>query len=395
MTRGDSRKALLRRRELLAGGVKRVPAAAAAGATAGAVVSSGRTAAAAAGPPAALFVSATGSDRHSGRDPDHPLRSVQTAYARLPMTGGTLILAPGRYDVRRGLALRRTKPVWIVSDVRPTKYAATASRTYPGGPAAVIHSSIGASSLVTTLRPAVPHNGYGFRFSNLVFEIAAPTTKTAIDANCVNMGEVDGCIFWAAHTAADDAVAVRVYADNRHGNDGSWWRIHDNVAAGLALALLGNDTGTRYNCNQHVLRENIGLGRNHSRTTARPFIRIVGGNRCVIRDNNIEGYHVGVQFQTCWMCAESGDGGEVVDIFVDLLDSHGNNIAPIGISTPTEFLPGAILVRGDTYTAGNLIVTAGLYNGAATRTYAGARALALANTRNVVLAPGAGRFAVT
>lgn len=389
MTSDDPQRGLVRRRELLAGGAKGLPAAVAASLAYG-----GTADAAAANSDALLFVAERGNDRHSGRELGHPLRSLHAAYARLPMAGGTLVVGPGRYDVGRGLALRRTKPVWIIGDVRPTKYAGTAWSYYPGGPAAVIHSSAGAASLVTTLRPGVRHNGYGFRFSNLVFEMTAPSTKTAIDANSVNMGEVDGCIFWAGSTASADAVAVRVYTDNRHGNDGSWWRIHDNVAGGLALAVLGNDTGARYNSNQHVVRENIGFGRSHALTQARPFIRIVGGNRCVIRDNNIEGYHIGVQLQTCWMCAESGDGGEVVDVFVDLIDSHGNNIAPLGISTPTTALPGAIVVRGDGYTAGNVIVTSGVYDGAVTRTYAGPGGLALQNSRNVVIAPGAGRFAV-
>jgi hypothetical protein len=340
---------------------------------------------------ALVYVSGNGNDDNDGRSPATALRTPQRAYALLPAAGGTIIAAPGRYDVLGGLALNKNKPVWIVGNVRPRKYIPSWSRApYPGGPAAVLYSSTGAASLVTTSLPSGEIMGYGFRFSNLVFELTAPATKCALGMNSVNMGEVDGCIFWAdinTMPAADEAVGVKVYTDNAHA-DASWWRIHDNVAAGMALCLLGNDTGSRYNCNQHVIRDNIGLGKNHALSTTRPFIRIVGGNRCVVRDNNVEAYNIGVQFQGCWMCVEDADGGEMVDVFVDLRGCNGCRIAPIGISTPTYALPSALLVRGDINTYGNLITAATAYNGAQTRTYkAASSSVPLANSDNIVVAP--------
>jgi hypothetical protein len=313
------------------------------------------------------------------------------AYAALPSGGGTISAAPGRYDVGNGLVLNRTKPVWISGTVRARKYVGRYSRftdhPYPAGPAAVIFTSSHAASLVTTRQPAGRVDGYGFRFSNLVFEFSDPRTKTGIDANSVNMGEVDECLFWAdvlSGPAAVDAVSVRVYTDNVHGDDASWWRIHDNVAAELSLCVLGNDSGARFNANQHVVRDNICIGRNHKLVRSRPAIRVVGGNRCVVRDNNVEAYHIGVQFQGCWMCVEDADGGEVVDVFVDLLGSNGCKISPIGISTPTNVLPGALLVRGDINTYGNVIVAASVYNGSQTRTYK-TTGLSLAKPDNAVI----------
>jgi|GEM_PF-4759759 len=340
---------------------------------------------------ALVYVSGNGDDGNNGLTAETALRSLQAAYAALPSGGGTITAAPGRYDVGAGLVLNRTKPVWIMGTVKPRRYVASNSRftdsPYPAGPAAVIFTSNHAASLVTTGQPAGQVNGYGFRFTNLVFEFSDPLTKCGIDANSVNMGEVDECLFWAdiiSGPAAVDAVAVKVYTDNIHGDDGSWWRIHDNVVGELSLCIMGNDTGTRFNSNQHVIRDNICLGRHHQLTTTRPAIRVVGGNRCVVRDNNIEAYHVGIQFQGCWMCVEDSDGGEVVDVFVDLLGSNGCRISPIGISTPTTVLPTALLVRGDINTYGNFIVAASVYSGSQTRTY-DTTGMALVKPDNVVM----------
>jgi len=324
------------------------------------------------------------------------MRSLQAAYTALPSEGGTILAAPGRYDVRGGLAFDRTKPVWIVGTVKAHRFVTSNARftdsPYPAGNAAVLFTSAHAPSLVTTNIPAQGASSYGFRFTNLVFEFSDPRTKYGIDANSVNMGEVDECLFWAdiiSGPAAIDAVAIKVYTDNVRGDDASWWRIHDNVVAGMALCLMGNDTGTRFNCNQHVIRDNICVGTSHILTGARPAIRVVGGNRCVVRDNDVEAYHIGIQFQGCWMCVEDSDGGEVVDTFVDLLGCNGCRISPIGISTPTAVLPNALLVRGDSNTYGNVITAAGAYNGAQTRTYAGAsKALSLVRPENIVIAPG-------
>jgi hypothetical protein len=324
---------------------------------------------------AVRYLSGNGLDTNDGLSAGAPFLTIQAAYADLPATGVTIYVAPGRYDVgSTGMALARGKPVSIIGTVAPPPYINSSTQaplsvaTYP---AAIFYTSASAVSLFTTTAGTAANRMDGCRWINLLFEFNDPATLNGIFANSVNYGEVQGCYFFADKTstgiAAVDAVGVRVRATTPGtygGDDASWWKIIGNNAINMALAHMGNETGTKYNSNFHVIRDNIGLGISHLNTSALPFITLVGTHRNQIGPNNIEAYNIGVEVTTSWGGRYVGDGGEFVDVMLDMYDCKCPVVDMVGITYGAlgtaagagSIIPGALLVRGDAFVKGGVFI---------------------------------------
>jgi hypothetical protein len=193
----------------------------------------------------------------------------------------------------------------------------------------------------------------GLVFEKLLFEVASTVTTIVLDLDSPRHLRVRDCVFLAdatstnpygngANTGPAPINCQAIYLRTTHaygGNDNSWSRIENNAIYQMALGTWGNDSGTMQDNNQHVISGNFGIGLHHYltydpavSTTCRPFIKVRGGNRCVVRDNNFEAYGTGLYMDGCWSCMESGDGGEATDVFVDMYNCKGCNIEPLGIS---------------------------------------------------------------
>jgi hypothetical protein len=146
---------------------------------------------------AVRYLSGNGLDTNDGLSAGAPFLTIQAAYADLPATGGTIYVAPGRYDVgSTGMALARGKPVSIIGTVAPPPYINSSTQaplsvaTYP---AAIFYTSASAVSLFTTTAGTAANRMDGCRWINLLFEFNDPATLNGIFANSVNYGEVQGC----------------------------------------------------------------------------------------------------------------------------------------------------------------------------------------------------------
>lgn len=328
---------------------------------------------------AVRWVSGAGDDANDGLSQAAPKRTLQAAYTALPSTGGTLFVAPGRYDMGAGWDLTRGKPVSVVGLVKPPPYIASTTTAPLTVNAAIIYTSTNAASLITTLAGTAATKMNGLRFENLLFEMSGTSTAIALDLTSCNYGEVTGCYFFSDKTTGPSPVTVQgmyVRASSSYGdNDSSWWRVWNNRCMNAALGTFGNATGTKLSCNQQVITGNVGLGLSRLTTTTLPFISIYGGHRCVVRDNNIEAYYRGVLMDTCFMCTEDGDGGEYVDFFVDLVNTKGCKISPQGISyaglgnnsATTPYVQDAKLVRGDSSTKANILILPSTWTAANTQ----------------------------
>jgi hypothetical protein len=64
------------------------------------------------------------------------------------------------------------------------------------------------------------------------------------------------------------------------------------------------------------------------------------GNGCTIRDSNFEGFKTGLRLTTgSWGNQSRGNGGEKVNLFHDIEDSHQNTFDDPGISYPQANKP--------------------------------------------------------
>lgn len=195
------------------------------------------------------YVSDEGNDSNDGLSWATAKRSPQAAYNDVsgPVT---VFLAPrGRYDVGDGLALARNKTGVFTSwrDHRRGPWNASVNRD-----SATLWSSTGAQRLVTFDYPNVLHNGYGFEFANLNFEISQ-TTEIVFDAVAMNDMLIDNCgaappDWWPEM----DFVFVRAHHNTPIGDDSSWFRISRNHIAGGGRLI----DATGWNVNQWVIREN-------------------------------------------------------------------------------------------------------------------------------------------
>ncbi|HET7668310.1 MAG TPA: SH3 domain-containing protein [Mycobacterium sp.] len=257
---------------------------------------------------------------------DYP--SLQAAYDALPPGGGTILLPSGRYDVRAGLALNRLKPAIFRGIGRWTRGNLTEIAPFPGNDP-VIFSSGSPYALINFAAPATYNNAYGFQFHSLTFELNNPTTVCAIDAMNVCQAVVEDCYFWATRNAPANAVGINGYVDETYGDDLSWWRINRNGASKMALVRMGSG----FNANQNVISQNFGFGHGKGVTDALPMIHLDTNTRSIVRDNNVEQYRIGIRLEDCVLCAESGNGGEAVSRFVDLINGGRNYLAPLGVTS--------------------------------------------------------------
>lgn len=356
-----------------------------------------------------LFVSGSGIDSNSGRGPGQAKRTLAAAYAALPSPNGAaagpapgvIYCLPGRYDVGAGLALTRGKPVAIRGVVPVSPYVVSTSVAPLSLDCAIIYTSTGAVSMITTIGGVAATQMNGCDFEDLLFEFSNPATKYAIDANSVWYGHVNRCYFFADKTtgpAAVDAVGVFVRDDTTYGGSGtdcSWWRFDDNKVINMALAVVGDSGG---NNNHQIFTRNHGFGLTHTNTSALPFITVINGNRCYVRDTNVEAYNVGIKFDSCWECQESGTGGEFVDVLIDAYNTKGCEFRPAGTSmyalgSTTPIIPTPLLFRGDAFTKANEIHLPSVWFSGNTQrlwqpTDDGSQpSLSLASTDNIVVSP--------
>lgn len=325
------------------------------------------------GAEATRFVSGSGNDASDGLTPITAKRTLSAAYADLPTPAsdiagvGTIYAAPGRYDVGAGLALVRGKPVKIIGTIPAPPYV-TSNLTAPLSiNCAIVYTSTGAASMITTIGGTASANMLGLHFENLLFEFSNAATTTGIDMNSCWYPTVNRCYFFADKTSGSPgpaAVAAQGFFlrdDTTYGGAGtdcSWGRFDDNKAINMALGTVGDAAG---NNNHQLFTRNHGFGIAHTNTSALPFITVVNGNRCFVRDTNVEAYNVGIKFDSCWESGESGTGGEFVDVLLDLYNTKGCMFAPGGTSmyalgSATPIIATPLLVRGDSFTKANVFI---------------------------------------
>lgn len=279
---------------------------------------------------------ANGSATNDGLTPDSAFDDIQDAYDDLPdgtahngrFAKGTVIIAPGDYDVVAGLILDRLRTASFMSQSQLTPFR------LPGGASGMnqvrIFSSQGTLTSLVNWGAAGASNGYGFQFLGLNFDIDASQAVTAvIDGIDINHMTVEDCVFSCDVT--DNAYAVQLVTDNTAGHDASWARINRNAVRFMNLFRADRNG---QNSNQHVISNNI-----MQNADSGPIIELVENHRSVIRDNNIEGNGTfGIVLDGCWQCRSEGNGGEGIDIFTELRStasaSASNYISDIGINVP-------------------------------------------------------------
>jgi hypothetical protein len=313
-----------------------------------------------------LWVSGTGNDASDGRNPSTAKLTIQAAYAALPSTGGTVFALPGRYDMGAGWNLTRGKPIALIGLVKPPSYIVSTTQVPLTHNCAIIYTSTGAVSMITSTAGTAANKMTDCRFENLLFEFSDPDTLYALSLASVCWSQFVGCYFFADKVtgpANPGAVGIWLRGEVAYSDaDASWNRINNNGCMNMALCILGNPTGTKYNNNQNVVRENVGLGLSRTNTTtALPFVNMYRSHRSVVRDNNVEAYYRGIYMDKCYSCTEDSDGGEYVDIFIDLVDCKGLHLRPQGITyavpgSTTPIVDAAMLVRGDSTTKSCVIL---------------------------------------
>jgi len=267
-------------------------------------------------------------------------------YESLPDSGGIIFLPPGRYDVLDGLNFKKKIPVSIIGDDRWRKYISVndvSNNEYPKSLAPVIYSSKGAKYLFD-FNDGVYKNGYGFVFKNLAFEVASAKTENVINIRSVTMGEIKGNIFWGADSVdTDSTYAIRLYADTTVGGDASWWRIKENIVVNMNFIKIGRDD-KKYGHNQNIIADNICFNSTRDSVNSAPAIWILGGNRNVIENNNIEGYNKGIYLDNTSQSWITGNAGENTRKFIIMVSGVGNYINNFGISSPTAASGDTLLI---------------------------------------------------
>ncbi len=179
--------------------------------------------------------------------------------------GGYVYFPPGRYDVRAGLSLDRTKPVEFRA--APRLHHGQSSNVgltqYPND-GAVIFSTTAPESLVNFDLPASGvNNGYGFAFHDLIFEATAAGQLYAIRARGLSHCIVDHCLFWARGDvrALDNFRGIWTATGFGVSDDASWWRVINNAFIGCALGIFGNPAIPGAASNRHDISDNYCSGR--------------------------------------------------------------------------------------------------------------------------------------
>jgi hypothetical protein len=325
-----------------------------------------------------LFVSGTGSDAASGLGPGQAMRTLAAAYAALPSAGGRIYALPGRYDVGAGFGISRGKPLELIGVVKPEKTIGSAVTAPLSLNAAILYTSAGAVSLVTTTSGTAGQSLSGCKFRNLVFEFSHANTLYGIHATQVNLGEIRDCMAFADKTSGSpgpaNVAAALAWIHDAQGTsyggsvDASWWIIEDNSVTNLALCVMGNPTGST-SSNRNWISRNYGNGLQRTNTSCLPFITLWSNHGSVVRDNNFEAYNVGLKMDSCWMCREDGDAGEAMNVFIDMYNTKGCFVSPMGASwaplgSSTPYIAGTLLVRADQFTKANVFVLSSVWKDA-------------------------------
>lgn len=273
------------------------------------------------------YVHPEGADSNTGFTPSTPKATVEAAYADLPETGGTIILASNaRHDIGDGLDLDRRKNACLKSVGRHKRNRGAATDPTSN---ALIYSSTNAATMLNSLAPAASTmQGDGFEFRGVDFEVPPVAGVTVFDMPGLNHLLMDDCGFYHGYTDTAQAPFKVLNANHAaEGSDSSWWRVTNNYVRGGQLAY-----GVGFGLNQWVIRDNVCFGVN----LADPFIYMENGHRLTIRDNNLEGASTsaGVFLKGCnasWV----GNSGEATSPMVVLENSHGNQIQDMGVVAPS------------------------------------------------------------
>src|SRR3990167_1020888 len=277
----------------------------------------------------AQFVDPAGSDGDNGLSLATAKQTLAAAYAALPASGGSLLLAPGAYDVAAGLVCTPGKPVEVRALV------STSGRTASVDPyeARIYTSSGPVIDALISVPVSAAGNGYGFGFYGVTFDLGVNANFGFHGVN-VSKAYFVGCTGRGSESAPNEQFLGRSEIASP-GNDASSWRFDRNHARRMGLhkaGNFGNTTGT--NCNQHVWAHNIVL----LGPRAQAMIDIWEGNRCVSIANNLEDGIAGayaIRAERTHLCMFLGDGGEGTPIFIRLTGTtlnHSNILMPLGVA---------------------------------------------------------------
>ncbi len=284
-----------------------------------------------------------GAATNDGLTRESALDDIQDGYDNLPdgvvlngrYSKGTVIIAPGDYDVGTGLVLDRLRSATFksISGTTPAWWADDAPLA-TGSNQVRIFSSEGTISSLVNWGAAGSANGYGFQFLGLVFEhLTAQTPVAVIDGIDINYLIVQDCGFYGND---HNAYAIQLITDNTAGHDSSWSRVIRNRVKGMNL--FRSDRNGQ-NSNQHVIEDNIV----NQGDLAGPLIELVYSHRSIVRNNNIEAtagatVTFGIVLDGSFSCQSIGNSGEGIEIFTELRSTthavHSNYIADLGRSSP-------------------------------------------------------------
>jgi hypothetical protein len=328
-------------------------------------------------------VSLGGDDANDGLSWSTAKATIGAAYASLPSMGGCIMVAAGYYDLgANGLVLTKDKTVSIIGPPRWNRRANEAAATGSG----VVLYSTGSPTALISLDDgaAVPNNQYGCHFENLHFRFTHENTKYGVYGQNWNCGYMANCSAGVdSSVTAVDQVLVSIKTNHTYGDDCSWWTLVDNFILRLALVEIGTPGAIRQE-NGHQIIRNIGFGWGKAETSAKPFIRLNGCHRAVVRDHSLERYEVGILLDKCWQCTVSDDGGDNASVatFVKLINnSHTNTLRVKGINTPAAT---DVLVDIEAESRNNVIETSSLTGSG--DLYSG-NAIVLGEPHNWVIAP--------
>lgn len=273
------------------------------------------------------YVHPAGSDSYDGFTTSTPKQTLEAAYGDLP-NGGVIIVAKGRHDVGDGLGLVRDRPVVIQGVGRWRRFAPRNVNQYPYEDPCLF-SSTGATRIINFDQPTGFKNGQGFEFSNLVFEML-DTCQYGIDAQAISYARVLNCSFWSKNLSA-----IGINADTPGdvlGDDTSWWRVADNISSGCQLIEAKGGQ-----VNNWIVQNNILFSAGAPKGMVFDTL-----HRSTISGNNLEGdFTSGIQIglsatgSVSYANLIQGNGGEDVEVLIDVVRGTGQVIIPLGVVNPT------------------------------------------------------------
>jgi hypothetical protein len=221
-------------------------------ATGAAVAALPASARAATSGPDPRYVSPSGNDLNDGLSLNRAFLTIQAAYDSLPAGsfttqnygGGVLVIAPGSYDVGRGLVLVGSKPV-----ILQTPGGSSVLRRFGWYPSAAdvrIFTTSTVDALVTIAMPDVAaNNSYGFEFEGITFDLGT-TAIYGVRGLSANKVFFEKCNAFGSEAGTGQAAYPQYLACSEvmppNGNDASWWRFDKNQTYKMGLHKAGNFT---------------------------------------------------------------------------------------------------------------------------------------------------------